>query len=91
MAKIQSQEAAFRNSRKPKKVKKEPIERKTATPKGIVKNAKRNDRRKAGRARRAAEKALKESGGGGEVKNQGEGEGEEGVKEEGDDEDEEES
>lgn len=57
---MKTQEAAYRQTSKPKKVKKavEPVI--PASPKGIVKNAKRNDRRKAGRAQRRLEKALKE-------------------------------
>jgi len=55
---MKTQEAAFRQSYKPKKVKKPAPEQKAATPKGVVKNAKRNDRRKAGRAARSLAKAL---------------------------------
>lgn len=67
---MRTQEAAFRQSWKPKKAKKEMPAVVPASPKGIVKNAKRNDRRKAARAARSLKKALEAEGG----KVEGEGE-----------------
>lgn len=49
MAPIKSQASAFRQSQKPQPKPKTPHVNKVATPKGVTKNASRNERRKAAR------------------------------------------
>jgi hypothetical protein len=56
---MKSQEAAFKQARKPVKKVKETIEVKVATPRGVKKNKSRNDRRKAARRTASLLKAGK--------------------------------
>jgi uncharacterized protein YciW len=56
---MKSQEAAFRQARKPAKKVKETVEVKAATPAGIRKNKSRNERRKAARRTASLMKAGK--------------------------------
>ena len=54
---MKSQEAAFKQSRKPAKKRKIPVQVKAATPQGVKKNQSRNERRKAARKRASLLKA----------------------------------
>lgn len=58
---MKSQEAAFRQARKPAKKAKEVVEVKKATPQGVKKNKSRNERRKA--ARKTASLLKAQNGG----------------------------